>query len=450
MRSPLRRLVLIATIVVALVAVLVTAVAALQLVRNVDDTEARAALSTQVDRLAAATPATRESLVAGLSDLSDPGALVAVIGSDGVVQGSARFVVPDRVVAAVRAGESVSSTAHRDGVAYLLEARPLDGGGGVVAAQDVSTVRSLSRGVLVRLLLALAIGFLVAVVVAVVAARMLSRPLARVAGAARELASGKRDVHLQPSRIDEVRDVEAALEALGGALARSEARQREFLLSISHELRTPLTAIRGYSEALRDGLITPERLPDAGATLEAEATRLAAFTDDLLALARLEADDFPVRPMPVDVAEILAAAARAWGGSAGAAGIELVAETVPLQIVTDPARVRQIVDGLIENALRVSPADTVIRVRDTAAADGSCIIEVADTGPGLSEEDAARAFERGVLRDRYRDVRSVGTGLGLSIAARLVQRLGGSITARPGAGSGTVFRIVLPPGAATT
>ncbi len=213
---------------------------------------------------------------------------------------------------------------------------------------------------------------------------------------------------------------------------------------MSHELRTPLTAIRGYSDALRDGLVTPEHLPEVGATVAEEATRLAAFTDDLLALARLEADDFPVRPLPIDIGEVIDTAARAWRGAAEAAGIRLTADAPSLPLVTDPARVRQLLDGLIENALRVSPSGTEIRLTASSAPDGSCTLEVADGGPGLTEDDAAHAFERGVLRDRYRDIRSVGSGLGLSIAARLAERLGGRITAHPAPTGGTVFRIVLP------
>lgn len=96
-------------------------------------------------------------------------------------------------------------------------------------------------------------------------------------------------------------------------------------------------------------------------------------------------------------------------------------------------------DGLVENALRVTPPAGRIAV--TAFVDGDWGIEVADDGPGLEDADFAVAFERGVLRDRYRDERPVGSGLGLSIARRLVERLGGSIEVRRGDGRGAVFRV---------
>jgi two-component system sensor histidine kinase BaeS len=122
--------------------------------------------------------------------------------------------------------------------------------------------------------------------------------------------------------------------------------------------------------------------------------------------------------------------------------VEVVASG-PVVATTDAARLRQVLDGLIENALRVSPAGS--RVQLSGAREGSSVVvSVADGGPGLTAEDAAHAFERGVLRERYRDARPVGTGLGLSIAARLVERMGGSISAHGEPAGGAVFRITIP------
>ena len=438
----LRTRILAATVVVALIAVLVTALAALQLVRSIDTGSARADLSAQVDRLAAAKPAARDAIIAGLSQLDDPGTLVAAVSPAGAVTGSAP--VPRRVIVQLRAGRDVSTTVRNGGTSYLLEARPTAQGGGVVALQDAGTVRALTPTVLGRILIALAIGFLVAAVAAFFVARALAKPLVNLAGAARRMAAGQRNVALAPSGIPEVGDVEAALGSLDSALVHSEGRQREFLLSISHELRTPLTAIRGYAEALADGVVPADQLTQVGRTLEAEAERLTSFTTDLLALARLEADDFSLTPTSVDVQGVLTEVAMAWGAAATSGGVVIeVAASVALLATTDAARLRQVLDGLIENALRVSPAGS--RVQLSAAREGSSVaVSIADGGPGLTAEDAAHAFERGVLRERYRDARPVGTGLGLSIAARLVERMGGSISAHSASSGGAVFRITIP------
>ncbi|WP_058623113.1 HAMP domain-containing sensor histidine kinase [Microbacterium testaceum] len=444
MRGSLRRIVTGATVIVAAVAVIVTALAAFPLLNTVDEASARSALVTQVDRLVAATPEGRDAAIASASLLSDPDALIAVVGTDGSVRGPAADIVNGRVAQQVAAGTEASITVRRDHASFAVEARPLPGGGGVAAAQDLSRVKALGADVLGRIALALAMGFLAAVAAAVLLSRWLSRPLAGLARAARRIAGGDRTVELDDSRIDEVSDVEAALRSIGAALAHSEARQREFLLSVSHELRTPLTAIRGYSSALRDGLIPPEGVREVGETLDAEATRLATFTDDLLTLARLEADDFPIRLSSIPIAPLLSQTVAAWQGAAQSAGVEVRqdgAAASGVLVTTDPQRLRQVLDGLIENALRVSPSGTRIVLRADHGTEGTAVFEVADTGPGLTPDDAARAFERGFLRERYLDVRRVGSGLGLSIAARLTDRLGGRISARPGAEGGTVFRI---------
>jgi two-component system OmpR family sensor kinase len=258
------------------------------------------------------------------------------------------------------------------------------------------------------------------------------------------MAAGQRNVTLAPSGIPEVTDVESALGALDQALVHSEGRQREFLLSISHEVRTPLTAIRGYAEALADGLVPADQIVQVGKTLEAESERLTTFTNDLLALARLEADDFSLQLAPVDVGDVLAAAADAWRAAASSGGVVVeVVTSAPVTVSTDATRLRQIIDGLVENALRVSPEGSrvVLSVRHEGVA---AVVEVADGGPGLTAEDAAHAFERGVLRERYRDARPVGSGLGLSIAARLVERMGGTISTHNAPGGGAVFRIEIP------
>lgn len=439
----MRRRLMLVTLAVAVAAVVATAIATLQLSRSADATVARAELAAQAERIADARPAARAVAVDGLSTLTDD-VLIAVIDDTGQATGSGSDLVAPRVLLQLRAGEDVSTVVRDGGVSYLVEAVPIDSGGGVLLAQDAATVRSLTRLFVGQFLLALGIGIAIAVVAAVLATRTLSRPLLRLTATARRLAAGDRALPAAATGIRELDDVAEALAVLDRALEHSEGRQREFLLSISHEIRTPLTALRGYAEALADGAIPPEEAMSVGRTLHAEAMRLTSFTDDLLALARLEADDFRLDLGDVDLGDLLARAVDAWRASADAAGIRLelaIAASLP-QLRTDPARLRQVVDGLLENALRVSPAGSAIRLGARTDA-GSVAVEVADGGPGIDPADLPRVFERAYLRDRYRGSRPVGSGLGLSIAARLVERLGGTIAVQPGS-PGTTFAIRLP------
>jgi two-component system sensor histidine kinase BaeS len=208
-------------------------------------------------------------------------------------------------------------------------------------------------------------------------------------------------------------------------------------------MRTPLTALRGYAEALADGMIPAEDVPRVGQTLGAEAGRLDHFVSDLLELARLEADDFRVDLQPVDAALILPAVVEAWRGVAGPTRLNVITDVPgPLPVLTDARRLRQLLDGLVENALRVAPpgAPVVLAARREGDA---VVLEVRDGGPGLSDDDLAHAFERGALRARYAGERPVGTGLGLSIAHRLAARLGIQLAADRAPEGGACFSLRL-------
>ena len=240
-------------------------------------------------------------------------------------------------------------------------------------------------------------------------------------------------------------DVVDALGSLDHALATSESRQREFLLSVSHELRTPLTAIRGLAEGLADGTIPPGESRSVGQTLAAESARLEHYVSDLLALARLEADDFRLSSEPVDVAALVREAGAAWTDRGRSKGITLRVEATDdtLWVTTDGARVRQVLDALADNAVRVCPAGSVVVLAALGTAD-AVTLEVRDSGPGLTPDDLAHAFEPGLLHDRYADTRAGGQGLGLALVHRLLTRLGGTIEATPAAEGGVAFAVRLP------
>ena len=439
--------ILLVTVGVAAIAVLVTAVASLQLVQSATTTQARAQLSAQVKALADRPVATLRVLADEKESAASRGVLFGLVGEDGTITGSAAGVIPPRIGRQVAAGRTVSTTVDRRGNSYVVEGRPRAAGGGVVAVQRVDDIVRTGRAVTGQILLALAIGLLAAVIAGVLLARRVTRPLLQTAEAARRLAHGERGVSVASQNIPEVDDVAHALGTLDEALVASEERQREFLLSVSHEIRTPLTAIRGYAEALADGVVPSEDAPGVGATLVTEAERLDRFVADLLELARLEADDFAIESRPVDVRELVVQAERAWQGRCLQLGVSLATDLPREQIVVtaDALRVRQLLDGLVENALRATPAGgrVVIGVRMGL---GGPAIDVRDSGPGLTDDDAAHAFQRGALRAKYRDVRPVGTGLGLSIAARLVGRMGGSITAGSAPEGGARFTVELPAG----
>jgi two-component system sensor histidine kinase BaeS len=207
--------------------------------------------------------------------------------------------------------------------------------------------------------------------------------------------------------------------------------------------------VKGYAEALADGVIAPAEVTATGSTLLAEATRLERLVADLLELARLGAADFRLDVSAVDIGELTRRAATVWSDRCARAGVlfRLEIPDKPLVARTDLTRVRQILDGLAENALRVTPAGSplVIAARQEGDDDaGWIVLEVRDGGPGLTPDDQRVAFERSALHDRYRGKRRVGLGIGLALIGGLVARLGGTAHAGSAAEGGASFLVRLP------
>ncbi len=424
---------------VALVSALLAALSLAPLLRSATEDAVRTPLARQADFFAQVPAFAYAS--GGLERVTvRSGLRLGAVTADGSTSGVAA-ALDDADRDRLRAGRPVSTQVEYRGADLLVEARPTADGGAVVLGTDAELVSEASATLRRRVVLASLVGLAAAVVVAGLLARRLGRPLARTAAAARRMAAGERGLDLPASGTREIGDVAAALSALDAALATSEGRQREFLLSVSHELRTPLTAVRGYAEALADGVVPPEETTEVARTMIAETDRLERYVADLLALARLDADDFALAWAPVDVVLVLGAAAAAW---AERRGVSVTAEDgVPLVVTTDGVRLRQVVDALVDNAVRVcAPGDRVV-LAAFATPDG-VRVEVRDSGPGLTPEDAEVAFVPGVLHERYAAVRPGGHGLGLAIVHRLVTRLGGTITLDRAPEGGARFAIALP------
>ena len=218
-------------------------------------------------------------------------------------------------------------------------------------------------------------------------------------------------------------------------------RQREFAADASHELRTPLTVIRSSVEHLArhpDKRVGEQR--EALDDIDAEVSNLTSLVDDLLLLARSDSGAVALERMPLDLGDVAFEAAGALGRSAGDRGVHVEVDPEPAMLQGDPARLRQLVTILVDNAIRHSPRDGRVRVVVRSAA-GIASVEVTDEGPGLREEDMPHVFDRFW---RAPGAPSGGTGLGLAIARWVVDRHGGRIGVANRPEGGAAFRVELP------
>jgi two-component system OmpR family sensor kinase len=312
----------------------------------------------------------------------------------------------------------------------------------------------------------LAVGLTVLTLVAVLAYAMVRtslRPLREVEATARAIAAGdlSRRVPEHPRRT-EVGQVSAAVnvmlsqieisvrerEGSAAAARTSEERMRRFVTDASHELRTPLTSIRGFAELYRQGAAGPEQVPSLMRRIEDEATRMGLLVEDLLLLARLD-QQRPLERVPVDLVTVATDAVHAARAADPDRPIEVgvLNGDDPPGVIGDEGRLRQIADNLVSNACTHTPPGTPVRVGVGAETSGGrswAVLEVADSGPGLSADESARVFERFYRTDASRARRTGGNGLGLSIVAALVAAHGGDVTVESSPGRGATFRVRLP------
>ncbi len=287
-----------------------------------------------------------------------------------------------------------------------------------------------------------AVGLALAAVVAAALARRFTRPLVAAVGATRRIASGDLDatVPKAPHEDPEFAQLADSINAMGANLVRARDQERQFLLSVSHELRTPLTSIRGYADALVDGA-TDDPVAAAG-VISAEARRLERLVQDLLDLARLDADRFSLDLQPVDCGEVVRQVADGFRPRAAELGLELVATVgseMPVWVSGDTDRLGQVVANLVENASSFAAHRVVV---GAGSVGGRPAVWVVDDGPGIPADQVARVFERHFVSDRVRGRRN-GSGLGLAIVSELATAMGATVQAESPVAEGRGTRMVV-------
>jgi signal transduction histidine kinase len=223
-------------------------------------------------------------------------------------------------------------------------------------------------------------------------------------------------------------------------------RQRDFVASASHELRTPLTSILGYLElVLEDDEPGFEEQRSHVEVAYRNSRRLLALVEDLLTVNKLDSGNLGVDVADVALADLLRAAREVGIGLCSRAGLELrIPQMAPaVSVRADRARVVEVLDNLIGNAVKFTPAGGVVSLETRVEGD-RVVLSVSDTGVGIPAEDLPSIFDRFFRSPESVRMAIPGTGLGLSIARRLVELQGGDITVTSSVGTGTTFTFTLP------
>ncbi len=337
------------------------------------------------------------------------------------------------------------------GEPHQLVAVPIPSGtrglrGALVLLAPLRPVEAALQRVRALLLLAGVGALLLSVGLAFLLSLALSRRLIAMERVTRAIVQGDLTARVPATAGDEVGRLAGAINELASHLQRYEQNRQEFLASVSHELRTPLAYLRGYSQALADGLVTsPEEQSRYHRILLDESLRLSRLVDDLMDLAQMQAGRLALAREPTDLREVIGRALAKVEPKAKAEQVairtEIPAELPP--VWADPGRTEQVLLNLLDNALRHTPSGGTIAV--AAESDRSQIrISVTDTGSGIAPDELPHIWERFYTADKSRARGRSGHGLGLAIVRSIVTAHGGNVGVESRPGEGSTFWFTLP------
>jgi len=290
------------------------------------------------------------------------------------------------------------------------------------------------------LLISIITGLLVAVIIGSILARKLTLPLRDLTQASQKIAEGQLEQEVKVTSQDEIGQLAEAFNKMSREVARVNASRRQMTADIAHDLRTPLTVIAGYIESMQDGVLqlTPERL----ALIYKEIERLQNMVGDLRMLSQVDAGELTLHPQKIQPKALLDQAAALFQHHAKRYSVTIgvdVPDDLP-EILVDEARMMQVLDNLISNALRYTPEEGQITLSGKLI-NGKVELNVQDNGSGIAPEELPLIFDRFHRADKSRHTDEGESGLGLAIVKALVESQGGKVWAESDSGKGAAFKM---------
>lgn len=307
-----------------------------------------------------------------------------------------------------------------------------------IAAEPERT--PILRRLLPSLLTAIGGALVIAIVAAVAISRHVAAPISRLTLASVEMAGGKLAQAVPGEGEDEIGQLVRSFNAMSRHVAEVDSSQREFLANAAHDLRTPLTTITGYTQAMRDGLITdPEARERTLSTIANESARMSRLIRDLLDLARMQSGQLSLNRQPVSAQSLVSAAAERFEIQADEKNVTIEHKSDATTVRLDRDRMARVLDNLLANAIRHTPPGSTIRLTAQNSGDNLELL-VEDSGPGFPANLLPRLFQRYTRGEDSAD----RNGLGLAVAQEIVLAHGGTIFAENCAEGGARIRILLP------
>lgn len=287
------------------------------------------------------------------------------------------------------------------------------------------------------------------ILVSIWIARYLTKPITQIKNAAQDIVDGDVDRQIDLDRNDEFGKLATSLNQMAGKLREDTERiklfaekQRQFFADITHEIRNPLHTISGSLEMLEVDGLPEEKRKKYHANVKKQVERISRLFKDLLTLQRYDSDESFIEKKEFDLSEIGTHMAEWYEDKAAAKGINLQVSTHSCKAMGDPGKIEQVVDNLVSNAVKYTNEGSI---KVNYYLDGKqAIVEVKDTGIGISEEHLDRLFDRFYRTDKARSRDKGGTGLGLSVVKSILMAHGSDINVESKVGEGTVFRFRLP------
>lgn len=354
--------------------------------------------------------------------------------------GASTMEPPIQARQTVRSGTPFAGQVQVGADSYILTAVPVPRVGGAVVllapAAPVQRSLSLSRR---YLWLAGAGTLLLGTGFALMLARSLLRPVIAIERATVQIARGDFSTRVLVESHDEIGQLAQSVNSMTAQLDAYEKRRREFLANVAHELRTPLSYIRGYSQAVAEGLVPDTERDRYLRIVQEESVRLGRLVDDLMDMAQMEEGQLSFDFLPLDLRAVVNQAVESVQPRAAGKGITLSVEMPDRfpQPLADGGRVHQVVMNLLDNALRHTPEGGSVQVA-IRRVEGGVRVSVSDSGPGIPADDLPLVFER------FHKRHSEGRGLGLAIVRSIIRAHGGEAGVESAPGEGATFWFKLP------